>query len=372
MFDFPANPNVGDASNGYVYNGTGWAGGPVATTPTPTTTFVNLAGLTVADIDVPAWAKMATLECAFWPAAVGSYSFLQFSVDGTTFYAGTSYQLIGGVSHNVVGGYTTQTAGAAGGIYLDYPRSNLSIPHLVNCFVNLECLNTSQLFTARSESQAYDNAALGFQNIWQGYLNTGIAGRLKKLRIAVQAGGAWPNNSYAKVTWHGDVPAPPQSNAVGEVPSDNVIYRRRNGVWIPPQPGDVIGASYGEYASYGSGSTSAVLLMTINHVVRQAGSRLVAQAYLNTCVSVASATTYLSVNVAGTSRMAYTTQGNVAGGFGAIHCQASGLHGLAAGATAQVLVYGYCSGGTVYWNGYQSGSYAPGQTSNCFVREIAV
>lgn len=227
MFDFPASPAIGDASNGYVFNGTGWAGGPIAGQPTEQ--FVNLAGVTQVDVTVPTWARGAVLDGSVFAGTAANYAGLQVSIDGTTFYAGTSYQLVGGPFHNQTGGYSNQAAGGAPIIYLSYPKSNLLIPHVFQCQLSLESNNTTQLIAARTEAQGYDNTALGFQMWWQGYLNVNLTppARVQKLRI-ISGSGAFANG-YVKIKWLGATP--PQSNAVGEAPQDGSEYVRVNGLW---------------------------------------------------------------------------------------------------------------------------------------------
>jgi hypothetical protein len=233
-FDFPSSPTIGTVSNGFVYNGMGWSGGPVPAAGQPTEQFFDVGGLTSIDIDVPTWAKMATIEGVLWPSSGTAYCGLQVSMDGTTFYAGTSYQLIGGISHNVTGGYTTQTAGAAPILYVTYPKTNLNIPQICTANMNLEVVSGNQLIALRSEMQGYDNSTGASQYIWQGYLNVVVVpARVKKLRFLIQPTGqpAWPAASFLKIKWGGTSATIPQSNAIPDSPQDGGEYVRVNGVW---------------------------------------------------------------------------------------------------------------------------------------------
>ncbi len=228
MFDFPASPAIGDISNGYRFDGVGWAGGPIVATPQEQT--FNLAGKTSIDVDVPTWAKGAVLDGSVFVSVAAAYAGLQVSVDGSTFYAGTSYQLMGGIIHNVSGGYATQAAGASPHLYIDYPRSNLLVPHIFQTQLSLESNSTNQLITARSEMQQYDNSSLQSNLIWGSYLNVNLTppARVQKLRVFC-SGGSFING-YVKIRWIGaDVP---QTNGlVPEAPLDGGEYVRVNGVW---------------------------------------------------------------------------------------------------------------------------------------------
>lgn len=230
-FDFPTSPTNGQVSNGYTWNGTLWAGGP-GIASAPGEQFIDLGGRGSVDIDVPDWAKFAEISGSVWPLATTSYLMMQWSTDGTTFYAGTSYQLMGGITHAITGGYVTQAAGAAPAIYVTYPRTNLNVPHTFACAFNLEAAVGNQLFAARSEMQAFDNAAGGSQFIWSGYLNVVVVpGRIKKIRLLGYPlpSPIFPVNSVVKIKWSGI--AVPTSNAIPEAPQDGGEYVRVNGVW---------------------------------------------------------------------------------------------------------------------------------------------
>jgi hypothetical protein len=235
-FDFPAGPTVGDVYRptggpAWQWDGEKWEGGQPSGPQKDLV--VDLTGKSTVDVTVPTWAKSCTIDGVLWPAGTGSYTLAQLSTDGSTFHAGTSYQLVGGIVHNVTGGYTTQGSVAVPGIYLDYPNANLLIAHTFNCHLNLEAAIAGQLLSARSEAQSYGtNGAM--QIIWEGYLNVGVApARVQKLRFNLQGAGVYPINSYLHITWIGNDAQVPISNAVPDAPNDGISYERKNGLWVP-------------------------------------------------------------------------------------------------------------------------------------------
>jgi hypothetical protein len=233
MFDFPTSPTVGQASNGYVFNGVGWAGGPIAGQPTDQ--FFDLSGLSTLDITVPSWAKAVHLDGTLFTGVTTGFAMVQLSMDGTTFIAGSNYQ-IGGPVHNSGTSpyYATQGAVVAPGFYLSYPVDNLNFPHSFSADMNL-VIGATGLLACRAFNTAYRNAApTQFETRWfSSYLNQTGPLSVKKLRFnngagPITAAGA---GSYLRVKWLGASADIPQSNAPGEAPQTGGEYVRVNGVW---------------------------------------------------------------------------------------------------------------------------------------------
>lgn len=228
MFDFPASPAVGDVSNGYRFNGVGWAGGPIVATPQEQ--FFDLSGKATLDVDVPTWAKGVQIEGSVLPNNAANFAAIQVSVDGTTFLAGTSYQA-GGAYHNSAASpyYGTQGAVASPCMYLSYTRTNLNMPHNFSAAMNLTQVGAS-LISLRTFTQAFDNTG-GMWNQWyESYLNVASVGSIKKLRFMNYASGAFASPSWVKLKWLGG--EVPQTNGiVPEAPMDGNEYVRVNGLW---------------------------------------------------------------------------------------------------------------------------------------------
>jgi len=232
MFDFPASPNVGDVSNGYMFNGVGWAGGPIVATPQEQ--FIDLSGKSSLDIDVPSWAKAVHMEGSVFVNNVNGFPVVQVSLDGSTFITGSSYQF-GGPYHDTGTSpyYGTQGATATIALYLSYPKDNFSLPHSFQADINL-VVPAGKIIGCRAISMAYGNAApTGFRTFsCNSYLNMSAAAyAVKKLRFS-NGVPAWVmgDGSYVRIVWSGtDVP---QTNGlVPEAPMDDNEYVRVNGVW---------------------------------------------------------------------------------------------------------------------------------------------
>jgi hypothetical protein len=233
-FDFPNSPANGDVYRptggpAYQWDGEKWKGGQPSGPQKELV--IDLTGKTTIEVVVPTWAKSCIIDGVLWPANTSSFTLVQLSTDGTNFHAGTNYALVGGIVHNVQGGYTTQALVSGPGIYLDYPNSNLLIAHTFACHLNLEAAISGQLISARSEAQSY-GANGGMQIIWEGYLNVGVApARVQKLKFTSQS-GVYPIGSYLHITWIGDAAQVPISNAIPDAPMDGKPWVRRNGLWV--------------------------------------------------------------------------------------------------------------------------------------------
>jgi len=231
MFDFPANPAIGDASNGYVFNGVGWAGGPIAGTPTEQ--FFDLAGLVTKDVPVPTWAKGVEIIASIIPVASQQLA-LRMSGDGTTFASGASdYATENGWHVQLPTPLWSGNANTAKNmIELGLQGSNINAPHQIDAFVTVE-RKAGDVFVARAYSKTLDTTS-GIISAWcYGYANTTATSalRLAALRFLLTGGGAFGVGSWVKLKWHGASADIPQSNAPGEAPQTGGEYVRVNGIW---------------------------------------------------------------------------------------------------------------------------------------------
>jgi len=234
MYEFPASPAIGDVSNGYRYNGVGWAGGPAV--PTPTEQFFDLSGLTLKDIAVPSWAKAVQITASIIPPASGANTLvLRLSGDGTTFAAGATDYNIAAPYHISLPTptYSTQPLAVASYMTLGMTGATSSLQHLIDSYVTLERKLTSEGFASRSYARAYD-ATQGSSTAWfysyaVGNVPPGVL-RVAALRFFLAAGGIFGNGSFIQVKWVGG--QVPQANGlVPEPPMDGNEYVRVNGVW---------------------------------------------------------------------------------------------------------------------------------------------
>jgi hypothetical protein len=272
MFDFPANPAIGDASNGYIFNGVGWAGGPIASTPTEQ--FFDLSGLTTKDVVVPAWAKHVEIEgCVY--ISVGTVApIVQISADGTTFLAGAANYAYGGsVLNSGTGAHQQVPTNTTMGLWLSFLGDNATgaMPHLFTADLQLVRGNSSpNLFTMKSYAKSYDSAAANLYR--SSFIHAYVAAAattalaIKALRFTLNAAGSFNPGSWIKVKWLGAASDIPQSNAVGEAPQTGKTFGRRNSAWIdilgvvPPMPQTTDAAALGYYIAI-TGNTGAAIAL---------------------------------------------------------------------------------------------------------------
>ncbi len=234
MFDFPASPAIGDVSNGYMWNGVGWAGGPIVATPQEQ--FFNIpAGATFFDIAVPTWATAVQLIGSVFTTNVSCNIMMRVSADGTTFFSGASDYTTGGPVHNTgSSAYTTVAAAASAFLYLSAgaDQGHL-VPHSFTAEMNLTRPSTAVPFQQKAYAKNYDIAAATVhRTFWhQGWLGAAVTAALslKAIRIYVTA-GTMAAGSWVKANWLGaDVP---QTNGlIPEAPLDGNEYVRVGGAW---------------------------------------------------------------------------------------------------------------------------------------------
>lgn len=226
MFDFPANPAIGDASNGYVFNGVGWAGGPIAGTPTEQ--FFTLDGLAQQDITVPSWAVGVHIEGSVWTLG---YVGLRVSWDGTTFLAGATDYTYAGPFHDVAGGTPYQTVASTNGSHmvLAWSATTATVPSQFDANMRLVTA-AGQLATLRGLSTNYNSTTAQRHFSLLSYPAAVVVGSIKKLRILATT-GTFGAGSWVRVKWLGASSDIPQSNAPGEAPQTGGEYVRINGIW---------------------------------------------------------------------------------------------------------------------------------------------
>lgn len=373
-FDFPASPAIGDASNGYVYNGVGWAGGPIAGPVTEQ--FFDLAGVSSFEIAVPSWAKSAQIQQLSWLPAAGQTG-LQVSLDGTTYLTGgTDYQYMGFI-HNTG---SVAFAGVPQQGFSEFVISpsaatyNASMPFVAEYVLELARPTTAQVFHIRGLGRSYDNAAtqLGRQLEIQQFILTASSGsnlRIQKFRVKNSAGN-FQAGSYVRVKWIGAAADIPQSNAVGEAPQDSVIYSRRNGLWVPPQSGEILGGASGQYTGYGSGTATPIVLITLNYTVKNAGSKIIAWGSMGASNAVVS-NNYASVYFQPSAQLGYSvfTQPTAAVSLWALPVTAMHTHAQPVGTVLSYTLRGWATTGTVFFGGTSGGAQS-GMFSNLILQEV--
>lgn len=234
MFDFPASPTTGTVSNGYVYDGIGWAGGPGVSGPVTEQYFV-VAGGGSYDIAVPTWAKACRID-GFTYVTTSAYIGLRVSADGTTFPAGASDYQFGGPTHQSgSAAYTSQPPMAFHNIPLTQTGDNPSIVHSFTTEMDVVRPATSNVFSCRSYAKSLDSGGTTGWRTYHGFgyvvgTTLGSALALKSIRIFPSAGLFGPG-SFIRVKWIGDSAAIPQSNAIADAPNDGAWYLRQSGAW---------------------------------------------------------------------------------------------------------------------------------------------
>jgi hypothetical protein len=236
-FDFPASPTVGQVSNGYSYNGYGWAGGPGVSGPV-TEQFFDVSGLFNKDVTVPTWAKGVEITASIIPpAAAASATFaLRASADGTTFPAGATDYAVTAPYHASLPSAVFATVAYVQRdlMTLSLAGTNAAVPQLIDAYMALERKLTSEMFPARSYARSYDatsGSSTGWFYSWVREPTLGSALRIAALRFIPSANGAWGNGSFIRVKWIGDSAAIPQSNAIADAPNDAYQYLRGQNAW---------------------------------------------------------------------------------------------------------------------------------------------
>jgi len=238
MFDFPASPAVGDVSNGYVFNGVGWSGGPAI--PTPTEQFFICDGMATLDVQVPAWAKGCEINGAIYISNT-AYLMARVSMDGTTFLAGASDYIYSGAQHNSQGGasaYITYAGAGTTGFTLSATGNNGAYPINVNAEMILARALSTQYITSKSYAKNYNStASAGYLTYWSqdllGGAPMGSGLQVKALRFLLTSGNFGPG-SWLRIKWLGGE-VPQTNGTVPEAPADGWQYTRVNGVWRPTE-----------------------------------------------------------------------------------------------------------------------------------------
>ena len=376
-FDFPTSPANGDVSNGYTYSTAAgaWLGGPGMAAPT-TQQFFDLTGLSQIDILVPSWAKGVQINGSVL-FSNANLAQLRVSFDGTTFAAGASdYQNVGGSHATGSGGWANNTLAAGSAISLTLSSDSLTLPQNFNVEMNLLRPNASGYFHSKSYSHTYDsNAVNGYRQHWwsgnpQVALSTALA--IKALRVFPgNAGGTFVAGSWLKVTWLGDNAQIPQSNAIAEAPQDGKFYRRRNGLWVPPQAGEVLGGQGARHNTYASVGATPTFITGFSYVAKGTNSIFLINSVISGAVSLVSAVAWCGSYVNGGLQ-----------NFGGISAYAVNAYltptnvtqfvttNAPIGTVIPFAVYAWSSAGTLYING-TSGGGASGMCSAINVVEIA-
>lgn len=206
-FDFPTVPTIGQIANGFQWDGEKWLGsaGPaVPDAPSDNGEYVrvnglwrlksrslDLTGLVLVDVPVPAAAKMAKLAISAKMGATGSL-ILRWSVDGTTFPAGASDYTVAGFFHQSgTGGYATQAIANLPHWILTASADNLTIFHTVDLTMGLR--KGAGVFTGNWKGSSYNNAAAGGMThyVWGGYSNFAWpSDQIKTIRVYASSGTA--------------------------------------------------------------------------------------------------------------------------------------------------------------------------------------
>jgi len=225
MFDFPANPSIGDTSNGYMFDGVGWAGGGPTVAAPVTEQFFDLSGKTLQDIPVPSWAKSVQLIGASLQSNGTYYPMVQVSADGTTFFTGATAYTYGGSVINSGSAGTTPATSDAPGLALSFVGDNSAtgFPHLFTAELELSRPSTAATFTHKSYGKSYDSAAtLNYRSCFiHGYVKqaTTTALAIKALRVTTSGFGAgvtFTAGSYVKVAWLGN-------NSLAQAPAAGTV-----------------------------------------------------------------------------------------------------------------------------------------------------
>jgi hypothetical protein len=233
-FDFPTSPTVGQAANGYQWDGEKWTGGAGPAAPV-TEQFFTLDGLALIDITVPTWAKSCVLTGVTRPVTANAQLYLQYSLDGTNFIQGAAtYSMYGPILNAGSTGYQAFGFQDTNGIWLTVQGDNNLIPHIFEATVDLTRPSNSVTFGVKIDSRMVDSAgtsggrSLPNMAVMKTASGTGL--KVQKMRLSMGAGN-FGVGSWVKVKWLGESAQIPTGNAIPDAPSDGGEYVRVNGVW---------------------------------------------------------------------------------------------------------------------------------------------